>query len=114
MVDQATKYSDGTVFNVEVGVLHTVEEHEQVLVARDKRVELRIEVLQHGHTNTVIVVGRRSHEELVQQFVHDSYHYCTQALERLPTVGLGEAQRAAGLHGVFPHGRVLVVEVVEH
>ena len=114
MAHETAEDAHSSVLDVEVGVLHAVEEHEKVLVARDERVELRVQVLEHGHTDPVIVVGCRGHEELVQELIDDANHDSTESLELLgpltsATLVMGEGEGAAGLYGILPHSRVLVV-----
>ena len=81
MSGETAKDADGAVFDIEGGrVLHAVEEHQQVLIARDERVELRVQVLQHCDSDSVVVVSGGRDEELVQELIHYSYHHCAQSL----------------------------------
>lgn len=65
MGNKSSKNLDCPLPNFEILVLHTVEKHEQVLIAGDERVKLRIQMLQHSNSDPVLVISGRSDEESV-------------------------------------------------
>ena len=53
----------------EVLVLHAVEKHKKIFVARNKRIELGVQMLQHSHSNSVLVISGRGNEEAMKKFI---------------------------------------------
>lgn len=110
MGHQSSKNPDGPLPDFEVLVLHAVEQHEQVFIPRNEGVKLRVQVFEHGHSNTVFVVSRRCHEESMQQFVNDSLDVGAD----LQLVRRWQVQSTARLHGQLTDLWVLIVQEVEH
>jgi hypothetical protein len=67
---EATKNLEGFYLDLAVGVLHAVEQHQQVFVARNEGIEVRLQTGEHGASDADVVVSGRRHEEFVQQLVH--------------------------------------------
>ena len=52
--------------------MHAIEQHEEVLVPGNEGVKLRVEVLQHGDSDAVLVVGGSCNKKAMKQFVDNS------------------------------------------
>jgi hypothetical protein len=109
VIDQPSQYPHRAILDIKVWVLHAVEKHKEIFIAGDEWIKLRIQILKHGDSDSIVIVSGGSHEELVQEFVDNSYHDSPESLEGLPIVGLTETERAAGLHCIFSHSGVLVI-----
>lgn len=109
MWNETTENAHGSVLNLKVLVLHTVKKHQQVLIARDERIKLRVEILEHSDTNTILVICSSCDEESVQELVYNTFHTCTKSLGAKL-----ETQRTTGLHSFLSHLGVLVIKVVQH
>ena len=109
MIYQPSQYSHCAILDIKVRILHAVEKHKKIFVAGNEWIKLRIQILKHGDSDSIVIVSGCSHEELVQQFVDNSYHDSAESLEGLPIVGLTETERAAGLHRIFSHSGVLII-----
>lgn len=66
MANETSKDPHSPILDVKVRVLHAVEEHEQILITTDKRVELRVEVLEHSDSDPVVIICCGSDKELVK------------------------------------------------
>jgi hypothetical protein len=71
---QLSEDPDGMLLNLEVLVLHAIEKHENIFVSVDKGVELRVQIFEHGYSDSIFLVCCCSHKEPVKQFVDDSLH----------------------------------------
>jgi hypothetical protein len=67
---EPTQDLDGLDLNVVIGILHAIEEHQKVLVARDERIKVRIQTQEHSSPNIDVTVGGGCHKEFMHQFVH--------------------------------------------
>ena len=65
MRSETAKDFDCFDFYVVIRVFHAVKEHQQVLVARDERIKVRIQAQEHGTPNIDITICGGCHEELV-------------------------------------------------
>lgn len=97
----------GVLLDLEVLVLHTVEQHEDVFVSVDKRVELRVQVLEHRYADAVFLVRRCGHEKPMQQLVNDTFHAKADTL-----LVLGERETATSLHGFLADLWIIIIQIV--
>ena len=74
MRHKTTQYSDCPLFDLKVLILHAVEKHEKVLILANERIELRVQVLEHRDTDSILVVSCCSDEESMQKLVDNSFH----------------------------------------
>ena len=110
MRHKTSQYPDCPLFNLKILILHAVEQHEKVLILADKRIELRVQVLEHSDTDSILVVSCCSDEESMQKLVDDSFHGRTDS----QMARFGKRQATARSHGFFADIWILVVEEVEH
>lgn len=66
MVDETSKDANCTVFYIEIGILKTIKEHQQVLEARNKRIKLRVKVFQHCAPNSIVIISGGCHKKFMQ------------------------------------------------
>lgn len=71
---EPAKNLDSSFLDVVALVLHAVEEHQEVFVLADERIELGIEVLEHGDADAVFIISRGRHKELMKKLVDDALH----------------------------------------
>ena len=74
MWNKSTKDSHSPLFDFKVLILHAVEEHQQILILRNEWVKLRIQVLQHSDSDTVLIIGSCCNKEAMEELVDDALH----------------------------------------
>lgn len=69
MRDKTTENTHSPFSDFEVLVLHAVEKHEKIFVARYEGIKLGVQMFKHSHSDSVFIICSSSYKKAMEEFV---------------------------------------------
>lgn len=66
MRHKPAKNSNSPILDIEILVLHAIEQHQQIFISGNERIELLIQILEHRASDSVITVCSSCYKELMK------------------------------------------------